>query len=698
MPTPQGGDAWSYSAVLTGDWVLGGNDTIRLGQEFPAYELHAGSTTIRLLDGFIHDATRVDVHGLHYSPLLARIDLDPQAYQAWSVRDGTAWFGTSGLVARETNGPVGNAGGYAGAGAGPLGIPLSGQGSAVTVAERLRVFDGPEPCLARNGLQGREVSTQGDHRLFPACRQGGSMLEIGENMTFHAAALEQVSGMPALRFDATDGGGTQAWFNPGIPYPVQLVQATGGHSVTLRLSGFQPGSTPWTADEHPRAPVPALVWADAKPWGPDDSGLPLPFGLSQAFESARTDPSFPDLQEFLTAHPDARATDGSLRVMDREIQYATFSQPDGADRTWFFTISDRNACLRFSATQEERPGQLPMTLPVGQMGGPQKTYTNAKQGKCDVATPAAKWPTAASATALWQAYASPAERERGANGITFSTDQSGTTMEAGEAANAGHEVTRHDVSNSVSITTSPAGGRLVLIDGRVDHIEAYDAKYSSYSEFAGIRSEDGAPAHAAAPLRPASQSVAATFAMPPETAVGIGLFAILAGAVAWIWPNGLPFAGLFSRVHGHSLLEHPVRADLTQRIEAAPGIHYQELVRATGAGKGAIEHHLRKLEASGLVKVLRTSGYSCYFPVGTSPAVRQASPALKSEGARKVLAAIRGQPGISGMEVRSCTGLGAATVSEHLARLTEAGLVLPERDGRMVRLRATALAEQIAAA
>jgi predicted transcriptional regulator len=182
-------------------------------------------------------------------------------------------------------------------------------------------------------------------------------------------------------------------------------------------------------------------------------------------------------------------------------------------------------------------------------------------------------------------------------------------------------------------------------------------------------------------------------------AAGVGILSVLAGLAYLVWPTlkGAAF-GLFSRVQGPALLKHPVRAEIVQRIEAHPGIHYQALVREMGIGKGNVEHHLRKLRDSGLVVAHATAGYTCLFPARSDRRLMAAAPALKSDGARAILMAIRGSPGLSALQVSQATGLSPGTVNRHLQKLGEAGLVNALRAGRSLHLQTTALADQALAA
>jgi predicted transcriptional regulator len=186
--------------------------------------------------------------------------------------------------------------------------------------------------------------------------------------------------------------------------------------------------------------------------------------------------------------------------------------------------------------------------------------------------------------------------------------------------------------------------------------------------------------------------VAAAFLPSPEQGAAITAASALAGLLYWLWPTikgGA--AGLFSRVTGPKLLEHPARARLVQLVQAEPGVHFQDLVRRSGLPNGTAVHHLHKLADAGLVAARPLGRYTCYFP-GPSPdrASLAAAPVTRSDGARRILAELTANPGLSGTDLAVRLGLQASTVTYHVKRLQEAGLVAAARDGRVIRLRTVA--------
>lgn len=699
VPAPHDGDKWTYAVTLGDGWKFGADDTLRPGVEAPAFSFAwQGDDPIRLPDRFVHDAARVDTTGLHYFPLF----LDGDA-QAWTQGNSSAWFGPQGIVARERSGASGSASASSIGPSVPNLPPVFADTQSLQMSEVSLRFNATEPCLVRNALQGREVQLGGAIALFEPCSLGGYFVQIGLGVSFRAVGVETVSGIEAVRFDATDGSGLRAWFNPGISYPVQLhLPAAVGHvetgEATLRLTGIARAGVPLPVADSRRDQVDGLSWASPQPYGPNDAGLATEFPLSEAYGKAHDAADWSDLRDYLTAHPRGYAAGGRSTIIDHVREYGPMRQPGGVDVSWLVTLTDGASCFIFQATREARPGQY--LDPLAPATTKYRFDTMEGVGKpCNYPAKAPlAWPTAASATNLWKAYASAEDLQSPVTGIAFGIDvEDGNVtpwLLAGQAANHGQAT---DTAFGFAMTMSGAGARLILTNGQIEGFDRISQSIRSYQAVAGVPT-DSVRSAAAPQTDQAPRGLAAALLLPPAAAAGVGFFAVAAGAAAWFWPvKGAPM-GLFSRLIGDRLLDHPTRRSLMALIEAEPGIHYQELLRATSGGKGGLEHHLSKLEKGGLVKAERGPRYSCYFPAGASAAIRLATPALKSDGARRVLSAIRGHPGISGVEVSSATGLGTATVSEHVARLAEAGLVEPQRNGRSIRLHATRLGQDVAIA
>jgi DNA-binding transcriptional ArsR family regulator len=208
---------------------------------------------------------------------------------------------------------------------------------------------------------------------------------------------------------------------------------------------------------------------------------------------------------------------------------------------------------------------------------------------------------------------------------------------------------------------------------------------------------EGAP-EAKKVTRTTSSSTLSRTLSPAEVA-SVGAAALLAGLAYWLWPavksGGV---GLFSRVATEDLLQNPQRARIVQIVESEAGIHHRELERRVGLGRGALEHHLRKLITGGLLLSHRGPGYTCYFPKRTGAGAMRAAPALKSDTAQALLDLVRRRPGVTLSEAALTLGVSVGTIHHHTKRMATAGVLTSTRQGASVRLTATTLGSPAAAA
>lgn len=186
-------------------------------------------------------------------------------------------------------------------------------------------------------------------------------------------------------------------------------------------------------------------------------------------------------------------------------------------------------------------------------------------------------------------------------------------------------------------------------------------------------------AHVPPPAHPKTSAVQA----PASSSVGFvlaGLAAVAGVGVVWLLVRKGRFLllaiPLFSRLSESDVLEHPIRRELMQRIEAEPGMHCQAIVRKVGRQRGLVEHHLNVLLKSGHVKQVKSSGYLCYYPATTHDRkAMEAASVLRSDLARDVLVAIVETPGATIPTIAKRVGAEYGAVSYHVKRCESAGLV-----------------------
>jgi len=121
--------------------------------------------------------------------------------------------------------------------------------------------------------------------------------------------------------------------------------------------------------------------------------------------------------------------------------------------------------------------------------------------------------------------------------------------------------------------------------------------------------------------------------------------------------------------------EEDIKALLVKHIELTPGIRYRELLRLTGLVNGVLTHHLTALEKANIIKVYRESRLTRYYPVGVSDKESAILKFVRHEPIREILLFILENETCTFNEIVDHTGKAPSTVSSHLKRLKEAGIV-----------------------
>ncbi|MDQ3888755.1 MAG: ArsR family transcriptional regulator [Thermoproteota archaeon] len=118
------------------------------------------------------------------------------------------------------------------------------------------------------------------------------------------------------------------------------------------------------------------------------------------------------------------------------------------------------------------------------------------------------------------------------------------------------------------------------------------------------------------------------------------------------------------------------RVLLMKHIQQTPGIRYRELLRLTGLVNGVLSYHLSALERANVIKVTRESRITRYYPVNVSDKESAILKFVRHEPIRQILLFILEHDMCIFNEIVEHTGKAPSTVSSHLKRLREAGIIL----------------------
>ncbi len=135
-------------------------------------------------------------------------------------------------------------------------------------------------------------------------------------------------------------------------------------------------------------------------------------------------------------------------------------------------------------------------------------------------------------------------------------------------------------------------------------------------------------------------------------------------------------AGLFSRIQGDRVLDHPVRSAVREYVEANPGATMQEIRGAVDVAWGTVVHHLRRLEAEEHLVSQREGNHRRFFVRNTmSRAQRDDLATLAADNARQLALAVALRPGLRQKDLCDQVGVSNPVASKYLKRLEEGGLV-----------------------
>lgn len=122
-------------------------------------------------------------------------------------------------------------------------------------------------------------------------------------------------------------------------------------------------------------------------------------------------------------------------------------------------------------------------------------------------------------------------------------------------------------------------------------------------------------------------------------------------------------------------IQTDARAMLFKNIEENPGIRYRELLRLTGLANGVLTYHLAALEKSDLVKVDRQAKMTRYYPLTVSDSESVVLKYIRHRPVREIILHILKHGICTFNEIVEHTNKAPSTVSSHLKRLKEAGIV-----------------------
>ena len=124
------------------------------------------------------------------------------------------------------------------------------------------------------------------------------------------------------------------------------------------------------------------------------------------------------------------------------------------------------------------------------------------------------------------------------------------------------------------------------------------------------------------------------------------------------------------------------RSRIADAIGEDPGVHFSELVRRLELAPGQVQHHLRTLLRERDVVEERLYGRTHYYPPTVDDWEREALALLRRETANEVVTHLLAAGPSRPDDVAEKLGVARSTLSWHVDRLVEGGLVEKQRGER----------------
>lgn len=122
------------------------------------------------------------------------------------------------------------------------------------------------------------------------------------------------------------------------------------------------------------------------------------------------------------------------------------------------------------------------------------------------------------------------------------------------------------------------------------------------------------------------------------------------------------------------------RSRIASEVCDSPGIHFNELVRELDLAPGQVQHHVRRLCREDRVIDESLYGRTHYYPPEFDDWERSVLALARRETTRDVLLYLLAEGSARPNEVTDALGVARSTLSYHVDRLVEAGLVEKRRD------------------
>ncbi|KAF1077241.1 winged helix-turn-helix transcriptional regulator [Methanogenium sp. MK-MG] len=148
------------------------------------------------------------------------------------------------------------------------------------------------------------------------------------------------------------------------------------------------------------------------------------------------------------------------------------------------------------------------------------------------------------------------------------------------------------------------------------------------------------------------------------------------------------FLGL-SRVSGDNVFENDTRRKIYDCIRKNPGIHMRAIVKETDVSLGTLRYHINQLCKNHNLAILEERGHTHYFENSGTYSVSQQNVLkhMRNSTTRKILEVLAANPSATRKDISESLGITGSTITWHMKRLEEDGVIDVRNEGRFVQYR-----------
>ena len=181
----------------------------------------------------------------------------------------------------------------------------------------------------------------------------------------------------------------------------------------------------------------------------------------------------------------------------------------------------------------------------------------------------------------------------------------------------------------------------------------------------------------------------------------MGIIAALAISPVLVFPVEIFFALKllscfgFRRIARGNILDSTIRNTIFCLIRSRPGISFVELLQETAISRGALAYHLALMRIMGKIILLEDHGITSYFENSGkyNPGEQKVLKYLHQDKDRQILLALARSPMMSRRDFEKVLGMSGPTVTWHMKRLIDDGLLNLHKDGRFSRYALSAMTQ-----